>query len=210
MSDNHEVSAVTKKGDGAPVADTLDHALEDDYAVPAQAAGSFALPVRILTALTALFMFSIMGLTLVDVLGRYLFNSPVDGGVEFIEFLLGFLIFSALPLVTVKRAHITVELFDGFMSNQFRRVREIFVLIGSAGMIGFMTERMWSTGVDMMENDDISLHLEIPTAPILFVLTFLSAVSMIVQLYMVWKYIAIDYKAGLVPAGPYGKGGSKN
>ena len=205
MTASDDRGAVTCEGGGAQSTNPLDHALEDDYVVPAKSAGSFAMPVRILTALASLFMFLLMGLTFVDVTGRYAFNSPVPGGVEFIEFILGFLIFSALPLVTVKRAHITVELFDGFMSDQFKRVREIFVLIGSAGMIAFMTERMWSTGLDMLENDDISLHLEIPTAPILFILTFLGAVSIIVQIYMIWKYVTIDYGAEVVPGGFYDK-----
>ena len=205
MTPSDETGAVTDEGDGATSSNPLDRALADDYSIPADSAGSFAFPVKVLTALASLFMFILMALTFVDVTGRYAFNSPVPGGVEFIEFTLGFLIFSALPLVTVKRAHITVELFDGFMSNQFKRVREIFVLIGSAGMIAFMTERMWSTGIDMMENEDISLHLEIQTAPILFILTFLGAVSVVVQLYMVWKYVTVDFKAGVVPGSFYDK-----
>jgi len=199
MTSSDETGAVTDEGDGAQSVNPLDRAFADDYAIPADSAGSFAMPVKILTALACLFMFVLMTLTFVDVTGRYAFNSPVPGGVEYIEFTLGFLIFSALPLVTVKRAHITVELFDGFMSDQFKRVREIFVLIGSAGMIAFMTERMWSTGTYMLENDEISLHLEIPTAPILFLLTFLGAVSVVVQAYMVWKYVTVDYKEGVVP-----------
>ncbi len=169
-----------------------DEALAVDYVVPETLAGRFLWPVRVLTVVAAAFMLLIAAVTFVDVTGRYVFASPVRGGVEIIEFLLGLLIFSALPLVTVKTAHIRVELFDGFMSAGFKRIREIIVLFANAGMILFITERMWATGIDMAENGDISLHLQLPTAPLLFVLSALSAVSVFVQLYMVWKLLTGD------------------
>ncbi|MBT3916509.1 MAG: TRAP transporter small permease [Rhodospirillaceae bacterium] len=177
----------------------LDRALAEDYLVPEKVAGIFRQPVRILTVIAALFMLGIASVTIIDVTGRYAFNNPIPGGVEIIEFLLGLTIFSALPLVTVKRAHITVELFDGFMSDGFKRVREVIVLIASAGMIIFITHRMWSTGLDMLENDDISIHLELPTAPLLFILCGLSAVSAITQIYMVWKYVTVDIRQSAEP-----------
>ena len=172
--------------------DVSDNICTEDYVRPSDLAGAFAWPIRILTVMAASFMFAITALTTIDVTGRYVFNSPVHGGVELIEFMLGLLIFSALPLVSVKRAHITVELFDNFMSNGFKRYREIFVLIASAGMIGFITERMLSTGLDAYEAEDISMHLDLPMAPIYFSLTALSAISVVVQIYMIWKYISLD------------------
>ena len=161
-----------------------------EYIRPSDLAGSLAWPIRILTVTAAFFMFAVTALTTIDVTGRYIFNSPVQGGVELIEFMLGLLIFSALPLVSVKRAHITVELFDNFMSKDFKRYREVFVLIASAAMIGFITERMFSTGLEAYEAEDISMHLDLPMAPIYFALTALSAISVVVQTYMVGKYIS--------------------
>lgn len=204
MTDNKETGI---DDDDSQSTNPLDRALAEDYSVPADAAGRFAMPVRLLTIITSLFMLAIAAVTFVDVTGRYAFNAPIPGGVEIIEFLLGLLIFSALPLVTVKRAHITVELFDGFMSDQFKRIREIVVLIVSAGMIAFITERMWSTGLEMYLDEDISLYLELPTAPILFALTGLSVISVVVQLYMVWKYITEDFRAGVVPGPNYDSDG---
>lgn len=142
--------------------------------------------------MSATFMCLIAAVTFVDVTGRYIFASPVRGGVEIIEFLLGLLIFSAMPLVTVKNAHITVELFDGFMSDGFKRVRGIIVMLASAGVIAFITERMWATAMEMAEFDEISLHLQVETAPLLFVISGLSALGVIVQLYMAWIFIRGD------------------
>jgi TRAP-type C4-dicarboxylate transport system permease small subunit len=161
----------------------------EEYIRPFELAGSLSLPIQVLTVIAAFFMLAVTALTTIDVTGRYIFNSPVQGGVELIEFMLGLLIFSALPLVSVKRAHITVELFDNFMSTGFKRYREVFVLIASAAMIGFITERMLSTGLEAYEAEDISMHLDLPMAPIYFALTALSAISVVVQIYMVWRYV---------------------
>ncbi|MGI9379649.1 MAG: TRAP transporter small permease [Methyloligellaceae bacterium] len=166
-----------------------DRALSEDYLIPALIAGHLTKPIQILTFMTSAFIGLIAAVTFVDVTGRYLFNSPIHGGVEIIEFLLGLTIFSALPLVTVKRAHIVVELFDGMMSAGFKKIRDVVVLLGSAVMIVFITERMWSTALDMQENGDISIHLEVSTAPLVYFLCFLSAVSVLVQLYMIWKHV---------------------
>ena len=162
--------------------DINEDALSEDYAVPASRAGGFAWPIRILTGVAAIFMASIAGVTFVDVTGRYVFNAPIPGGVEIIEFLLGLLIFSALPLVIVKNAHITVELF--------KRVRDFIVLLANAGVLAFITSRMWFTALEMLEFDEISLHLQVPTAPLLFALAGLSAMSVLTQLYMAWMMIA--------------------
>jgi TRAP-type C4-dicarboxylate transport system permease small subunit len=191
-----ELSGASGPDSPAPPSSLEDLADEfaEDYVIPESVAGHFRWPVRVLTAMAALFMFGIGAVTVVDVSGRYVFNSPVPGGVEIIEFLLGLMIFSALPLVTVKRSHITVELFDGFMSARFKKVREALVLIASAAMIIFITERMWSTAIYMLENDEVSLHLEVQTAPLLFTLTALSAISAITQIYMIWKDLALDIR----------------
>ncbi len=173
-----------------PQDEALDEPRDGTYSVPSEAAGAMAWPVRILTFIAAGFMLAVGAFTFADVTGRYMFNSPIRGGVEIIEFLLGLLIFSALPLVIAKDAHITVQLFDGFMSENFKRVRTGIVLLANAAVLAFITERMWSTGAEMAEYDEISLHLQVPTAPLLFALTALSAVSVMVQLYLAIRYIA--------------------
>ena len=44
----------------------------------------------------------------------------------------------------------------------------------------------------MAEYDEISLHLQVETAPLLFVISAMSAVGVAVQLYMAWTFIRGD------------------
>lgn len=74
---------------------------------------------RILGGLAATFLLVLMLITLVDVVGRYGFNSPVNGSFEITELLLAAIIFSALPLVVAKDQNITVDLIDAFVPRFF-------------------------------------------------------------------------------------------
>ena len=55
--------------------------------------------ISILEVITAILLFSMMILTFIDVIGRYLFNAPVYGAAEIIQILLIGVIFSAMPIV---------------------------------------------------------------------------------------------------------------
>ena len=68
--------------------------------------------ISILEVITAILLFSMMILTFIDVIGRYLFNAPVYGAAEIIQILLIGVIFSAMPIVSKTNSHIAVELFS--------------------------------------------------------------------------------------------------
>lgn len=72
---------------------------------------------RVLGWLSALPVALIVVLTFADVLGRYVFSSPVRGSLEMIEFAMALVIFTALPLVTRQREHVTVSLIDGMFKS---------------------------------------------------------------------------------------------
>ena len=55
---------------------------------------------------TALVLMAMVALTVVDVVARYLFNSPVNGAFELTEMMLATVVFLALPLTTAAGEHI--------------------------------------------------------------------------------------------------------
>ena len=57
------------------------------------------------------FLFLMMGITFVDVLGRYVFNAPIFGAAEMIQFLLAVTVFSGLVLASLQDSHIAVTIF---------------------------------------------------------------------------------------------------
>lgn len=59
------------------------------------------------TTVLALMMF----FTVTDVVGRYVFNMPIDGGFELVEFMMAIFVPFALVYCEKKNSHITVDLF---------------------------------------------------------------------------------------------------
>ena len=106
---------------------------------------------RLLGGLSALPVALIVVLTFADVLGRYLFSSPLRGSVELIENAMALVIFTALPLVTRSRGHVSVSLIDGLVRGSAQRVKVVLCDALSALALGLMTWRLWVQGTEDLE-----------------------------------------------------------
>lgn len=89
---------------------------------------------RACLTLSALCLFSIMILTVVEVIGRYMFNAPIFGRQDIAQILLALSIFLAFPVVTLRGEQIDVDLLDGLFSERagFWRDRLIALLVAFA------------------------------------------------------------------------------
>lgn len=56
-----------------------------------------------------------VALTFADVIGRRLFNTPVFGAHDITEHLMALIIIAGLPLLTARRGHLSVDLFDRWL-----------------------------------------------------------------------------------------------
>ena len=74
---------------------------------------------RTLGLVLAALMFAMMLLTFVDVVGRQLFNAPVLGGNELTRIAMGLLVYIGLPLVCLRREHITIGAACSVFSTSF-------------------------------------------------------------------------------------------
>lgn len=145
------------------------------------AAGALSLLLPAMKFVSALLLFTMMVLTFVDVVGRYIFGSPVFGAAEMIQFLLAMSIFAGLGLVNAYDEHIAVELFDGPLQAMMPRARpfliQLFSLIGMAIIA-------WQLAVfagESAENNRITVVLEWPLAYLAATIATLSALSLVAQ-----------------------------
>ncbi|HUG79203.1 MAG TPA: TRAP transporter small permease [Burkholderiales bacterium] len=146
--------------------------------MPGLAASAVAWLTRGLAAVAALVLFAMMGLTVVDVFGRYVLHRPVAGSFEVMQFLLAILVFTALPIVSHEREHITVALAEGWLRGRLRRAQELFVLALSAAALAVIASRMWQQGDVLRETQAITGFLLWPIAPIAYFAAVLSGVAL--------------------------------
>lgn len=133
-----------------------------------------------LTAATALF--SLMWLTLVDVVGRKFFNNSVPGGLELTEILMVIVIFSALPLVSWRGEHVVFDSLDAFVPSWLKGIQGRSVNIVSAGVFAFLAYLMTLRAERFAEYGDTTVHLQLAIAPVAWIMSGLLLLTALVHL----------------------------
>ncbi len=123
---------------------------------------------RLSLACGALVLAVMLALTCADVIGRYIFNAPVNGKTELTRFLMAGLIAFALPVVTMRDEHITVDIFDNFFSRPLERLRNVGIdafcaitLLTLSWWVAFRARRLMDYGY-------VSDFLHIPLYPVAY------------------------------------------
>jgi TRAP-type C4-dicarboxylate transport system permease small subunit len=104
-------------------------------------------------------LFVMMLVTCADVAGRYLFNHPIPGAFELTEMLLAGMIFTALPLVTVRGEHVTVDLFDGITPDWLLRVQHVIACLIGVVCTGFLAYRLGVRAENMVASGQTTAQL---------------------------------------------------
>ena len=148
--------------------------------------------VRALSTVTGTMMFSMMALTFVDVVARYVFNSPIgarvrdhrvhDGGADF---------FRAAPYYPRPGGISRLVCSTGCspFSSRVLDTAACLFLVFSAGAVGFIASRLWSQAETMREIQEPGEYLDFEIAPLVYVLSALSLIAFVILLGMVVDYI---------------------
>jgi TRAP-type C4-dicarboxylate transport system permease small subunit len=116
-------------------------------------------------------------LTFADVGGRYFFNKPVYGAYELIEILMGALIFTALPVITLADRHITIDLLDSVTPQWVVPWRDFSVSLLSAVALAVIAWQLYVHANDKASYNDVTTFLRIPQAPVIFGMAVLAGSS---------------------------------
>lgn len=112
--------------------------------------------------LSAILLFSLMIITCIDVVGRYVFSRPLTGSVEITEIILGCLIFSTLPLITWRKEHISVDLIDSVLSVRMKQFRDSIFYIVVAMSLFVIGLKVWDLAARSQRYQEVTENLEIP------------------------------------------------
>ena len=141
---------------------------------------------RVLGMIAALTLTAMVLLTCVDVVGRYFFNHPLTGAFELTEQAMGLLVFSSLPLVAMRRQHVTVDLFDHLIPSRWRRAQNALVGVIAAVCMGAIAWRIWVKAVEMMHSGETTAVLQFAVYPLVFFMAALTVIAVLAMLAMTW------------------------
>jgi TRAP-type C4-dicarboxylate transport system permease small subunit len=145
---------------------------------------AIALPriLQVLEWVCAILLFTMMMLTFIDVVGRYLFTAPVFGAAEMIQFLLAITIFAGLSLVNAHDDHIVVELFEPAIKRKLGPMHRYIVQGFSVLAMAFITWELYQFAREAHELAKTTIVLEWPLVAVAGSVAVLSATSLIAQI----------------------------
>jgi len=135
--------------------------------------------------LACLALFSLMLLIFSDVVLRSAFNAPVESATELTRLLMAIMVFSVLPVVSVRNQHIVVDLLDGFVSNRWLvNVKAAAINLLCGGMLLWPAQRVVVLAERARDYGDVTEYLHIPQfyiAWFIAIMTFVTAILLILK-----------------------------
>lgn len=154
---------------------------------------------RLIGPWSALMMFTMMSITVVDVVGRYAFSSPLQGGFEITETLLAFIIFAGLPIVSKEDTHITVDLATTRFSMKARRLQHLasdstagLLCVGLSGAMAYKAMDLW------MQNETTP-HLALPVAPLSAFMSLSCLLTAFIYGLRIWQTLTRPEGSPVIP-----------
>jgi TRAP-type C4-dicarboxylate transport system permease small subunit len=139
-----------------------------------------------LGAASALVLFSMMLITAVDVIGRYVFNKPLGGGFELTEMMLAALIYCGLPLVSKRREHIVIDTFDPFMSRGVKRWLDVFADVVCFLTLSGIGVLIFRRAARVAEYGDTTNVLKLPLAPLAYAMGTMIVIAALIHLVLIF------------------------
>ncbi|MGE0798761.1 MAG: TRAP transporter small permease [Lautropia sp.] len=117
---------------------------------------------RALEWIAALGLLSLIVLTFLDVVGRYVFNSPIEGTFEYVRILMAIVVFGALPLVSARNEHLRAGMLDHFVPDRLNAIREPLIQLASAAILALVQWRLVVETQSKWEAREVFAGLSIP------------------------------------------------
>ena len=119
--------------------------------------------VLFLQGLSAITLLALMMITVVDVVGRYVFNHPLTGSTELTEIAVGIVVFSVFPIITWRNEQVVVDILDGFVPPRLHFIRTVLFNLIISGSLLYLGQRIWVLGQRSLSYEEVTEYLGIPS-----------------------------------------------
>ena len=144
-------------------------------------------------------LFALMVLTFCDVILRSAFNAPIEAATELTRIAIALIVFSALPLLSARGQHISVDLLDPLFARfRLARWRDGLVNILCGVMLYFPAERVIDLAERARSYGDRTEYLNIPTFYIGWFIAIMSFATALVLLLRGAVILFAPSKLGLI------------
>lgn len=134
----------------------------------------------ILAVVGGVMLTAMMGLTVCDVIGRYIFNSPVKGAAELTEVLLAATTYLGLGAVALSDEHVTVDLLTDRLPDRVQPPRQLITGLLAGVVLAIVSWRLWVYADQIGSYGGSTSTLGLPVAPLGYFCALCAAVGAVI------------------------------
>jgi TRAP-type C4-dicarboxylate transport system permease small subunit len=138
-------------------------------------------------AFCAVALFAIMALTFFDVIGRKLASNSIPGSLEMTEMLMVIVIFTALPLVSLRGEHVLFDSLDAYLPARVVKIQKALIHVVLAATLMALAVLMWKSGGDFAASGETTAQLGILKAPFVYLMSVMSGLAGLVHVGLVFQ-----------------------
>ena len=112
--------------------------------------------------LGSLVLLWLVGLTVVDVVGRYFLRMPVTGAVELVQISMAGIIFFSMPMMFLKDDQVVVDLFQFVRRGWLGWILSLAITVVVIVASWIVADRVWDYAIRAWEDQDATIYLDIP------------------------------------------------
>ena len=123
----------------------------------------------VLNVVVCLVMFGMMMLTALDVILRYIFNSPILGVLEITEFMMVVIVFFSMSYTQAEKKHVAVDFFVTRLSERKQHIIDLMSYVIYFLILAGICWKSIAKGLELLATNEVSMTLSIPVFPFFFV-----------------------------------------
>jgi len=120
---------------------------------------------RVISLVGLVGLLTLSGITVFEVLVRWLFSFPIQGVYDISGLVVTIVIAACFPVVSAERRHIAVRLTDSLFSARVNNLLEAFGELVSMLIFGLMTWQLWIYANELTSSNQTTWMLLWPLAP---------------------------------------------
>lgn len=141
--------------------------------------------LRLATALLCgAMLIALTGVTVIDVIGRYLLASPLPGAAEYTEILLMSIVFTGLPAVCLDDGHIAVDILTSGLKRTADIVQTFLARLLVALVLAIISWQLWEHAEQLASYNEVTVYLRAPLGPFAMATAIITGACAILVLVM--------------------------
>lgn len=118
-------------------------------------------------------------ITVIDVVGRYVFRAPVSGADELTVIFMAVGVYAVLPRLCWREEHVCVDIIDLVYPARWIAARQCLLNALAAALLALVTWRMWFLAGRLTADGEVTMVLRLPKGPLAYFFVAMSALAAI-------------------------------